>query len=268
MRKVNRDRKWIVFAVAAAMVFSAAAVQAQTMLTLWSHWADHDSKRAFVEGAARAFEKATPGVTVKVSWYEKQALHAALKTALLAGEGPDIFYAEPNQSEYVENNLLYDLSKALNWDNIEPWAKLGWTYKGGVYGLPLEAWTIEMYYNKKMLADLGFKLPANQQFGQAEFLELVKKARAAGTTPIALGVGDRDFPGAFLTHEALLKRLGYDDYDKLLKGQLSWSDPRVREALAFVKQVIDAQALPSSFSTLKLGESHFTSTKPGPRSCS
>jgi multiple sugar transport system substrate-binding protein len=264
MRKVNPNRKWIVFAVAAAMAFSAAAVQAQTTLTLWSHWADHDSKRAFVEGAARAFEKVTPGVTVKVSWYEKQALHAALKTALLAGQGPDIFYAEPNQSEYVENNLLYDLSKALNWDNIEPWAKLGWTYKGGVYGLPLEAWTIEMYYNKKMLADLGFKLPANQQFGQAEFLELVKKARAAGTTPIALGVGDRDFPGAFLTHEALLKRLGYDDYDKLLKGQLSWSDPRVREALAFVKQLIDAQALPSSFSTLKLGESHFYfHTKPG-----
>jgi multiple sugar transport system substrate-binding protein len=264
MRKMNRWGKWIVFAVVAAFVCAAATAGAQTTLTLWSHWADHDSKRAFVEGAARTFEKANPGVAVKVSWYEKQALHAALKTALLAGQGPDIFYAEPNQTEYVENNLLYDLSKALNWNNIEPWAKLGWTYKGGVYGLPLEAWTVEMYYNKKMLADLGVKLPAGMQFGQAEFLDLVKKTRAAGITPISLGVGDRDFPGAFLTHEALLKKLGYDDYDKLLRGTLSWSDPRVREALVFVKQLIDAQALPSSFSTLKLGESHFYfHTKPG-----
>lgn len=260
--------KWVyrvcVAILIAFLIGMPVPAAAEKVLTLWSHWADHDSKRAFVEGAARAFEKANPGVAVKVSWYEKQALHAVLKTALLAGQGPDIFYAEPNQTEYVENNLLYDLSKALNWNNIEPWAKLGWTYKGGVYGLPLEAWTVEMYYNQKMLADLGIKLPAGKQFSQEEFLNVVKKARAAAFTPIALGVGDRDFPGAFLTHEALLKKLGYDDYDKLLRGKLSWSDPRVREALMFVKQLVDAQSLPSSFSTLKLGESHFYfHTKPG-----
>ena len=120
-----------------------------------------------------------------------------------------------------------------------------------------------MYYNKKDARRPGLQAAAGRQFSQAEFLDLVKKARAAGNTPISLGVGDRDFRGAFLTHEALLKRLGYDDYDKLLKGS-SPGDPRVREALSFVKQVIDAQGLPSSFSTLKLGESHFYfHTKPG-----
>jgi multiple sugar transport system substrate-binding protein len=260
-------RRWSKLALvflAAVFILTAAPVTAATVLTLWSHWADHESKRNFVEGAARAFESANPGVQVKVTWYEKEALYAALKTALLAGQAPDIFYAEPNQIEYLENNMLYDLSKGLNWNNIEGWAKQGWTYKGGVYGLPLEAWTVELYYNKKMLADLDYKLPADKQFGQAEFLDLVKKTRAAGITPIALGVGDRPYPGAFLTHEALLKNLGIDDYDKLLKGRLDWNDPRVREALDFVKSLIDAKALPSSFSTLKLGESHFYfHTKPG-----
>ncbi len=248
----------------AVFVFNAAPLKAETVITLWSHWADHDSKRNFVEGAARAFESANPGMKVKVTWYEKKALYAALKTALRAGQAPDIFYAEPNQIEYLENNMLYDLSKGLNWNNIEGWARDGWTYKGGVYGFPLEAWTVELYYNKKILAELGFKLPPDNQFNQSEFLDVVKKARAAGITPLALGVGDRPYPGAFLTHEALLKRLDTDDYDKLLKGQLDWSDSRVREALEFVKAVIDAKALPSSFSTLKLGESHFYfHTKPG-----
>ena len=248
----------------AVFVFNAAPLKAETVITLWSHWADHDSKRNFVEGAARAFESANPGMIVKVTWYEKKALYAALKTALRAGQAPDIFYAEPNQIEYLENNMLYDLSKGLNWNNIEGWAKDGWTYKGGVYGFPLEAWTVELYYNKKILAELGFKLPPDNQFNQSEFLDVVKKARTAGITPLALGVGDRPYPGAFLTHEALLKSLGTGDYDKLLKGQLDWSDSRVREALEFVKAVIDAKALPSSFSTLKLGESHFYfHTKPG-----
>ena len=234
------------------------------VVTLWSHWADHDSKRAFVEEAARTFEAKNPGVKVNITWYEKAALYASLKTALRAGQAPDIFYAEPEQVEYLENNLLYDLSKGLKWSAIEDWAKEAWTYKGGVYGFPLEAWTVELYYNKKMLADLGARLPANGQFGQAAFLDLVRKAKAKGTTPISLGVADRPYPGAFLTHEAILKKLGLADYDKLFNGKLDWSDSRVVSALTFVKQVVDAGALPPSFSSLKLGESHFYfHTKPG-----
>ncbi len=264
MRSKSMWFKLAIFLFMAVFVLNAAPLKAETVITLWSHWADHDSKRNFVEGAARDFEDANPGTKVKVTWYEKKALYAALKTALRAGQAPDIFYAEPNQIEYLENNMLYDLSKGLNWNNIEGWAKDGWTYKGGVYGFPLEAWTVELYYNKKMLAEIGFKLPANMQFNQSEFLDVIKKTRAAGITPLALGVGDRPYPGAFLAHEALLKNLDTDDYDKLLKGKLDWNDPRVRDALEFVKAVIDAKALPSSFSTLKLGESHFYfHTKPG-----
>ena len=32
-------------------------------------------------------------------------------------------------------------------------------------------------------------------------------------------------PGAHIVHEALLKRLGVDDYGKLLAGKLAWTDP-------------------------------------------
>jgi len=263
MKTTIRLMKTLLLAVM-AMAFTGSPGKAETVLTLWSHWADHESKRSFVEGAARAFESANPGVKIEVTWYEKQALYAALKTALRAGQAPDIFYAEPNQVEYLENKLLYDLSDAISWDKVEGWAKDSWSYKGGVYGLPLEAWTVEMYYNKKALADLGVTLPANKQLGQTEFVDLVKASAAKGLTPIALGVGDRPYPGAFLTHEALIQTLGIEDYDKLLKGQLDWGDDRVRKALEFVKTLVDAQALPSSFSTLKLGESHFYfHTKPG-----
>ena len=81
------------------------------------------------------------------------------------------------------------------------------------------------------MADLGVTVPANGQFSQAQFLDLVKKAKAKGITPMAQGVGDRPYPGSYITHEALLKKLGPKDYDALLQGKLSWSDPRVVETL-------------------------------------
>src|SRR5918999_3493945 len=245
-----------------ALAFCLQA-NAQVKLTLWSHWAAEKIKRDFVEDAIRRFEAANPGVKIEAQWYEKTALYAALKTALRAGTAPDLFYAEPDQVEYMENGLLLDLT-AVNWAAIEPWAKESWSYKGKPYGLPLEAWTVEVYYNKKLMADLGVEVPASLQLDAGTLTELAKRARAKNITPMALGVGDRPYPGAHLTHEALLKKLGVQEYDDLLQGKLSWSDPRVVETLRVVRGWVDAGLLPTTFTTLKLGEAHgYFHTNPG-----
>ena len=247
----------------AAVLAGPGAAGAATELTFWSHWAAEMPKRSFVESAIADFEAKNPDIKIKTTWYEKNALYAALKTALRAGQAPDIFYAEPDQVEYMDNGFLLDLS-ALKWESVEPWAKQAWTYQGKPYGLPLEAWTVELYYNKAMMKDLGVEVPADLQFSPEAFADLVKKAAGKGITPMALGVGDRPFPGAHLSHEALLKRLGTDDYGKLLAGKLPWTDPRVVETLTWVRGLADAGLLPPTFSTLKLAEAHvYFHTKPG-----
>src|ERR671919_1498638 len=110
----------------AALAFSVN-VSAQVKLTFWIHWAAEKIKRDYVEDAIKRFEAANPGVKIEAQWYEKTALYATLKTALRAGTAPDIFYAEPDQVEYMENGLLLDLTP-LNWSAIEPWAKEIWSY--------------------------------------------------------------------------------------------------------------------------------------------
>ncbi|MEO5700136.1 MAG: extracellular solute-binding protein [Casimicrobiaceae bacterium] len=260
---LRKSVRFITRGVAILGLLSFASAAAAQEVTLWTHWAAEKIKREFVEDAIKRFEAANPGVKIKASWYEKNALYAALKTALRAGQAPDVFYAEPDQVEYMENNLLLDLTP-LNWGNIEPWAKEIWSYKGKPYGFPLEAWTVEVYYNQKLLGDLGVSVPASRQLDAAGFLEMTKKARAKGLTPLALGVGDRPFPGAHLTHEALLEKLGIDDYGKLLRGQLPWSDPRVVDTLRYLRTVVDAGLLPTTFTSLKLGEAHtYFHTNPG-----
>ncbi|MGB9367851.1 MAG: ABC transporter substrate-binding protein [Xanthobacteraceae bacterium] len=255
--------RFIALIVAAVLSVGAAQAQQTKELTLWTHWAAEQIKRQYVEEAIADFEKKSPGVKIKASWYEKNALYAALKTALRAGQAPDIFYAEPDQSEYYENAFLLDLS-SLNWANVEPWAKQAWTYKGKPYGLPLEAWTVELYYNKKLMDELGVKVPDNLQLSGDAFLDMIKKAKAKGIVPMSLGSGDRPFTGAHLTHEALLQKLGTDDYGKLLNGKLPWTDPRVVDTLKWVRTLVDAGLLPTTFTSLKLGESHiYFHTKPG-----
>jgi multiple sugar transport system substrate-binding protein len=253
----------LALAIAGLVSFGPAHAQPVKELTLWTHWAAEQIKRQYVEEAIADFEKKNPGIKIKASWYEKNALYAALKTALRAGQAPDIFYAEPDQSEYYENAFLLDLSN-LNWANIEPWAKEAWSYKGKPYGLPLEAWTVELYYNKKLMDELGVKVPENLQLSGDAFLDMVKKAKAKGIVPMSLGSGDRPYPGAHLTHEALLQKLGTDDYGKLLTGKLPWTDPRVVDTLKWVRSLIDAGLLPTTFTSLKLGEAHiYFHTKPG-----
>jgi multiple sugar transport system substrate-binding protein len=252
--------KWVLLAAVLGWSLTASA---QVKVTMWSHWAAEKIKRDYVEDAIKRFEAANPGIKIEASWYEKTALYAALKTALRAGTAPDFFYAEPDQFEYMENGLLLDLS-SLNWAAIEPWAKEAWSYKGKPYGVPLEAWTVEVFFNRKTLGELGVVVPANLQLDSQAFLDLAKKARAKNMTPMALGVGDRPYPGAHLTHEALLKKLGTQDYDNLLKGKLSWSDPRVVDTLRLVKTWVDAGMLPTTFTSLKLGEAHgYFHTNPG-----
>lgn len=249
---------------AAALVVTGAAAQAQTKVVMWSHFADHQGIRAFMAEVEKRFEAANPGVDLEVNWYEKNALYAAQATAFRAGTGPDIFYLEPDKKEYLENGFALPLDNLIDWNHHEDFAKEVWTWKGKKYAVAMQAFTVELYYNKDLLQKIGGTLPADATPTQALFLDWVRKARAAGIDPVVQGIGDRPYPGSYFLHEELLRMLGKDDYAKLWAGQLSFKNPRVVKVFDYVKQVVDAGAYPKTFSTLKLGESHsYFHTRPG-----
>lgn len=234
-------------------------------ITVWSHEADEPAKVAFRDKVARDLEQRHPGLHIKITWFEKNGLYTALRTALPAGRGPDVFYLEPDQlSQYVSAGYLMPLDDLVDWNQIYPWAREVWQENGKTWGIPQEVNFNVIYYNKDWAKKLGVTLPVGGQLSQTAFLDLVTKARAAGMVPIAQGVGDRPYPGAYLVGEALLHKLGKEDYKKLWTGKLSFADPRVVAALTWVKQVVDASAYPKDFMTIKLGESfYYFYSKPG-----
>jgi multiple sugar transport system substrate-binding protein len=243
--------------VLAMALLGATAAQAQQTVSMWSHWPDEASKRSFVEGQVKAFEAATPSCKVNLQFIQKADLYTSAKTAVRTGQAPDIFWLEPDEIAFAKSGYLEPLDGYVDLYNLEDWARRSWSVGGKVYGLPLEAYTVELYFNRDLLTKIGGTAPASMQFTQAEFTEVVKKAAAAGITPLAQGVGDRPYPGAYFLEEVLLRKLGSDDYLLLMTGKLPFQDPRVIEVMTWVKQLVDAGAYPKSFATLKLGESHY-----------
>ena len=254
----------IPLAVVCAVSLLCGGARAEQTLRMWSHWPDEVSKRTFVEGQVKAFEAATPACKVNLQFIQKADLYTQAKTAVRTGQAPDIFWLEPDEIAFAKSGYLEPLDSYIDASHLEDWARRSWSLNGKLYALPLEAYTVELYYNRALLEKLGVPAPANMQFSQTEFTDLVKKAVAAGITPLAQGVGDRPYPGAYFLEEVLLRKLGTDDYQLLLTGKLSFQDPRVLEALTWVKQLVDMGAYPKNFATLKLGESHYYfHTSPG-----
>ena len=249
-------------AVAAAIwgLNGTPAAAQDTTLTVWSHFADHEGVRSFFREVEEIFEAENPGVDLEMTFYEKNALFAAMTTALQAGEGPDIIYLEPDRMQFVESGLVLPIEDQQILGRLEDFAKRAWTVDGKVYGVGMQAFTVELYENEelmdKVLAEAGIELGDDQQLTQDEFLQVVETAAGMGVTPVVQGIGDRPYPGSYLTHELLLRKLGPDDYAALWAGKLSYKDPRVVEVFDYMKQVIDAGAYPKTFTTLKLGESH------------
>lgn len=239
---------------ATAHIGSAAA---QTQITMWSNWPDEPAKREWVSNRIKDFEAANSQCSVKLSFIPKADIYTQAKSAVRTGQAPDIFYMEPDQPEFLAGGFLEPLDNYIDVSQIEDWARPAWTSNGKVFGVPVEAYTLELYYNRELLKKVGVDVPASYQLTQAQFTDLVKKGVAAGITPVSQGVGDRPFPGGQLLFESLLRKLGAEDYGKLLNGTLSFKDPRVAEVMTWIKELVDAGAYPKSFSTLKLGESHF-----------
>ncbi len=256
MGAIKRGVILSIIAILAILLGSLSAQAQDKTLTIWTMGGDMPGWVKWLDTIGGNFEKNNPGAKAKVTYYDKSALLVALKTALRANQGPDLVYHEPDQTELVDAGYMRPVDDLVPWEKVQPWAREAWTIKGHAYGIPYSWYTNEVFYNKKLMTELGVTLPASGQVSQADFLGIMKKARAANMEPMVIGVGDRPFPGSYLTFEMLLRKLGPGDYQKLLDGKLSYSDSRVVSVLRYAKEIVDAGGLPKAFATLKLTDSY------------
>jgi raffinose/stachyose/melibiose transport system substrate-binding protein len=185
------------------------------------------------------FMQKYPNVTVKRVNRDFGELKALLRLAIAGPKGPDVVEVNqgwPDMGQLVKAGLLLPLDNyadAYGWIDrvsqnvldVSRWSSDGSQFgTGSLFGFTTFGEIIGVYYNVKMLNDLGLTLPATFD----EFEHALEVAKQAGEVPIQFGNNDA-FPGI---HEYVILQDQLETVDYLtdfifgLKGNdLSFDTP-------------------------------------------
>jgi len=147
------------FVILLSVTVNAAA---NMEITFWTH---EDPNRTEIEDRYIAeFEQANPGVTIKRVTSGSGQIQELVLTAFAANQGPDIFNMSiEDEYAYIINERLAPVDfEAAGYPSLQavydayiPGVLDPVTYKGQVYGLPLELTNWCIFINKKVFRDVG-----------------------------------------------------------------------------------------------------------------
>jgi multiple sugar transport system substrate-binding protein len=198
------------------------------------------SQRAVWQQVIDEFKKAHPGTDVTVSFIDEEAYKVQLP-GWLSTAPPDIvnWHDGERMAYYAQRGLFEDLTGDWNkngWNSTYASTKEASSYKGKQYAAPTVYYSWGMFYRKDLFQKVGI---ADEPKTWDQFLDACKKLKAAGITPIA--VAGRDAWTLAGWFDYLDLRLnGNAFHQKLMAGEVPYTDPRVKKVYTTWKQLIDA----------------------------
>lgn len=184
----------------------------------------------------KEFEQKYPNVTIKRVARTLNDLKATLKLALSSKNPPDVVQANqgyPDMGAFVKANLLLPLdnyAKVYGWNSTFPKQLLAlnkfssdgkkWQ-TGNLYGVSQTGEIVGIYYNKKLLKQVGLPLPKTF----SEFEADLPKIKAKGQLPIQFGTGDKS-PAIHLFGVAQAAIAGKQEVRDMVasSGSAKWTD--------------------------------------------
>jgi len=217
--------------ISLGLIFTGCAKK-EAKISFW-HIGTADTDKAFYQGVVDAYMKAHPNVKIEVTILENEAFKTKLTTVMQSNTPPDLFHSWGGGvlAEYAKAGLLRDITKDVKGTPFGNSMAAGvwgiYAYNGKQYGAPHDMGAITFWYNKDLLAKVGYdKFPADYD----DLLALIKKLQAAKITPIALGGGDK-WPAMHMWSYIALRLGGAELY----KGVIDGSNPNGFSDPTFVK---------------------------------
>ena len=153
---------------------------AKKIVNFWSMWSTAPLNQQFVNTVQADYLKTRTDVQLNVTYWEKAALDSAMQAALTAGEGAPDIAGDTNSVLFGKAGYLLDLSDAVPKNAFKPGLleSASLTDPKGLYGYPIGIQLLYLFYNPMIFDKLGIKVPANFQFTQDQFIDVVKTLSA------------------------------------------------------------------------------------------
>ncbi len=215
------------------------AADKQVIINWWHIQSAPGPHQTAWQEMADAYMAAHPNVKIEITILENEAFKAKMTTVMQSGNPPDLFQSWGGgvMNEYAKAGLLKDITADVKgeWgDSIGAGALAVYAYKGVQYGVPWDMGVVGFWYNKELFAKAGIDKPPATW---TEFLEAVKKLKAAGITPISLGEGDK-WPGHFYWVYLAVRIGGKPAFDAAYSRTGSFADPPFVQAGEKLKELI------------------------------
>src|SRR5271165_5736222 len=189
--------------------------------------------------AGHEYEKAHPGVKVEFDYLENEAFKAKLPTLLQSKDRPSIFHSWGGgvMVEQIGSGICQDITQRITDDGFKdtfyPAAVQNFSFDGKYYGLPNDVAPEVLFYNKELCQKAGVD-PTQIHYWE-DLIEAVKKCKAAGITPMAVGGKDK-WPLHFYTALLMMRILGKDGMQAVIEDKNGgFTNPEVLKAFQLYK---------------------------------
>jgi len=214
----------------------------------WWHITTDDKGKAYWQSVADAYMADHPNVAIEITVMDNEQFKQKLATVMQSGEPPDLFQSWGGgvMNAYAEGGLLKDITSDIEgeWkDSFAPGPLAVYSYNGKQYGVPWDMGMVGFWYNKALFAQAGIDAPPQTW---SELLDAVKKLKAAGIIPIALGGKDK-WPGHFWWVYLAVRLGGQPAFDAAYSRSGSFADETFVKAGEKLKELIDLEPFEDGF---------------------
>jgi raffinose/stachyose/melibiose transport system substrate-binding protein len=204
---------------------------APVTLTLWHNYGTEANAKV-TDALVKAYMAKYPNVTINVVSQPADNYFALLKTAAIAGSGPDLMTMWTGLFALQNQGYLEPLNSYIPVDTLKKFTGINWCSKGlsldqGAICVTLDMQHYIGFYNKDLFTKAGItSFPTNWD----EFLAACAKLKAAGILPMAYGTGGQALNAGFYPYYDLSYMMMYlpvADWQKLYSGKIPWNDPAI-----------------------------------------
>ena len=199
-----------------------------------------EQRSAFFE-QVRKFERHYPSISVNLLAVEQERYKESFESWLKADAHSDVmfWFGGERLNWYASEGLIEPLDAVWQrnrWaEKITVGARSAAEVSGQLYGLPIHYYNWGIYYNKALFNKHGLTEPKTWD----EFIDVCRKLKALGLTPITLG-SKETWPVAAWFDYLNLRLNGLPFHQQLIKGEISYYDSRIKDVFKYLGELVEA----------------------------